>query len=186
GIGAHSVRRGVELAPYPCGDDRERKRRSGMADTAGVRAVAGALSASLTSMADVAATQWSLTATLRERIEATVPGARVHGHPTNRTPHLVCFSVDRLDPATLMMALDERGFRISAGSLCTGRPGDPSPVLEQIGVPATSGFRIGLGPSTTEREVGGLLDVLPDLVKELQRIERVSSEALARFRPPEP
>jgi hypothetical protein len=32
--------------------------------------------------------------------------------------------------------------------------------------------------------VTSLLDVLPDLVSELERVEVTSSEALARFRPP--
>ncbi len=183
GVGALYVRRGVAVAAYPCGDDRERKRRSGMENIPGVAGMAAALSASLEDMADQAARQWALTERLRAGIDERVPGARVYGHPTHRVPHLVSFSVAEVDAETLTMALDDRGFRLSAGSMCSGAAGDPSPVLEAMGLANTPGFRIGTGRETTQDDIDRLLDTLPGLVHELRRMEAASSEAMARFRP---
>ena len=180
GVGALYVRRGVPIAAYPCGDDRERKRRSGMENVPGVAAMAAAMDAALTDLGDQAAAQWSLTTRLREGIER-IPGVHVHGHRTQRVPHLVCFSVEDLDPEILAMALDDRGFRLAAGSNCSGASAEPSPVLDAMGLPATPSFRVGTGRATTGDDVEALLGVLPALVDDLRQVETRTEAAMSRF-----
>ena len=77
--------------------------------------------------------------TIRAGIVERVEGARVHGHATQRVPHLVCFSVPDLDAEIMSMALDDRGFRIAAGSNCSGAAGEASSVLEHMGVMTSQG-----------------------------------------------
>jgi cysteine desulfurase len=181
GIGALYVRRGVPIAAYPCGDDRERRRRSGVENVPGVAAMAAALETRLQGMNDEAARDWALTDTIRAGIAERVEGGRVHGHATQRVPHLVCFSVPDLDAEIMSMALDDRGFRIAAGSNCSGAAGEASSVLEHMGVASTASFRIGVGPDTTEEDAERLLATLPSLVSDLREVRAAADAAMARF-----
>ena len=182
GVGTLYVRRGVPIAAYPCGDDRERPRRSGVENVPGVAPMAAALAARIDDMGDQAARQWALTDRLRAGIAELVEGVRVYGHPTQRVPHLVCFSVPDLDAEILSMALDDRGFAIAAGSNCSGAAGEPSSVLEHMGAPSTTRFRIGVGPGTTEDDADRLLHTRPGLVSELRQVRSAADAAMARFR----
>ena len=182
GVGALYVRRGVPIAAYPCGDDRERRRRSGVENVPGVAAMAAALAARLEDMGDQAARQWALTDRLRAEIVERVDGARVYGHPTQRVPHLVCFSVPDVDAEIMSMALDDRGFRVAAGSNCSGAAGEASSVLEKMGMPSTVSFRIGVGPDTTDDDADRLLATLPGLVSDLRQVRSAADAAMARFR----
>jgi len=184
GIGALFVRRGLALAAYPCGDDRERKRRSGMENTPGVAAMAAAFSDARAHLADEAARQWSFTERIRRAIEERVSSASVHGHPTQRVPHLVCFSIPDLDPEVLLMALDQKGFALSGGSFCSGSAHDTSGVLEAMGLPDTIALWASTGSTTTEDDVDRFLEVLPGVVEDLRRMDAASAEALARLRDP--
>jgi hypothetical protein len=58
-------------------------------------------------------------------------------------------------------------------------------VLERIGVPGTTSFRVGLDLATPPPEVDRFVDVLAGTVVGLRRVEAAAAEALTRLSRPD-
>lgn len=86
---------------------------------------------------------------------ASVPGATLTGHPTDRLPAHASFVVPRVGGEPLLIALDERGILASSGSACAAGRDEPSPVLLAMGFTpdeARTAIRFTGGASTIQEE----------------------------------
>ncbi|MCA1727819.1 MAG: cysteine desulfurase [Actinobacteria bacterium] len=183
GAGALYVRRGLRFEPQLLGDERERRRRAGRENLPAIAGMAAALQEATAEIGNESGRLWALSDRLRSELEGRIPDLQVHGHPTHRVPHIVCWSVLGLDGEEMLMALDERGIRLDTGSRCPGSSEESSFVLEAMGRDPRGSLRASLGKETTEADVDALLDVLPEVVSELRRMAEASAGALDRLKP---
>ncbi|MGZ4105153.1 MAG: cysteine desulfurase family protein [Actinomycetota bacterium] len=165
GIGALWVRRGVRVRPSIVGDDRERGRRAGMENTPAIAGWAAALQARTAEMAAESERLFALTERLRAELPRAVDDLVVHGHPTERLPGLVSFSILYVEGEALLLGLDEKGIAVHSGSSCTSSTQEPSHVLAAIGALTQGSVRVSLGSDTTDEDVDMFLRELPPVVK---------------------
>jgi cysteine desulfurase len=84
----------------------------------------------------------------------------IHAHAAPRLPNTVCVSIPGARSDTMLMALDARGFEVSAGAACASGAVEPSAVFRAMGVPrdiAICALRLSMGRTTTRGDVEGLL-----------------------------
>ena len=176
GVGALYVREGVELAPLVHGGGQERGLRSATENVAGIVGLGRAAELAGADMADEAVRLVRLRDALLDGITAACHGAYVIGHRYRRLPGHLCvgFAGQEGETIKLLLALDEAGIAVSAGSACSAsRAAEPSYVLAAMGFDpfrARGALRITLGRFSTAEEVGRFLDVLPPIVAGLRGI----------------
>ncbi len=141
GVGALALRGRVPLRPQSFGGGQELGRRAGTQDVRGALAFAAAAVACCQDLEATRATVSARARALVERVCApgtgvvpTVPGAPGAGG----LPGIVSLLVPALDSETLILALDDRGFEVSAASACSARSLDASHVLTAMGIPRAS------------------------------------------------
>lgn len=171
GIGALYVRKGTRFERFMHGGDQEQGRRASTQNTPGIVGMAKAIDLCAQKMQDEAGFQVKLRDKLLKQIPEEIPDVRLNGHPTQRLPNNVNFSIKYIEGESILLSLDMLGIAASTGSACTSTSLEPSHVLLAIGLDhatAHGSLRITMGRWTKEQDVDYLLENLPKVVGKLR------------------
>ena len=100
----------------------------------------------------------------------TFDGVAVVGDPVGRLPHIVCLTIEGIEPQPVLLGLDQAGVAVHSGSSCSSESIEPSPVLEAMGVDAQRSLRVSVGWSSSDEDIDRLLGVLPGIIGDLRSL----------------
>ena len=178
GAGVLCVRRGTPLMSQQLGGGQERERRSGTENIPGIVGTAAALEIAQSEREDVSQHCLGLRDKIISGIQDQIPGAYLNGHPTQRLPNNVNFSLEHVEGEPVLLGLDMAGIAASSGSACSSGSLEPSHVLLALGQSADQArgsLRLTLGKDNTEEEVSYLFSVLVDLVRRLREMPALTA-----------
>ncbi|HEV2870640.1 MAG TPA: cysteine desulfurase family protein [Actinomycetota bacterium] len=179
GSGFLVASRRSRLKPVLLGDERERRRRAGMENLPGVAAMAAAVSARVAEAPGERDHLAGLSGRLLAGL-AEIPEVVVHGHPHQRLPHLVAFSILYVEGEALLLLLDAKGVAVHSGSSCTADNQEPSHVLAAMGAITHGSVRVSFLRDASEADVDRLLEALPAAVADLREMADLDSQAVER------
>jgi len=167
GAGALVLADGAPLEALQRGSVQERGRRAGTENVPGIVGLGVAAEHAARDLDAESARLLALRERLEQGLRAAIPDAVVHAADAPRLPNTTCVSFPGARSDTLLMALDARGFEVSAGAACASGAVEPSAVMRAMGVPpaiATSALRLSTGRTTTAADVDALLAALAAVV----------------------
>lgn len=178
GIGILAVRGRTTLRPRQFGGGQELNRRPGTQDVRGALAFAAAAKECT---ANLAAYRTECSAKAR-RLYAALCTEGSGIKPTvdtevgeDRLPGTVSLLIPALDSETLVLALDDAGFEVSAGSACSSGSLDPSHVLSAMGIPrneALGSLRVSFDERACDADLDAFAQTLLKVVADRSRSRR--------------
>ena len=171
GVGALYVRKGVRIPALILGGAQERRKRAGTENVPGIVGMGKAIELATAELEDNAAKMKVLRDRLIFGIPARIPDVKLNGHPTERLPNNVNFSIRFIEGESILLMLDLNGIAASSGSACTSGSLDPSHVFLAMGLShevAHGSLRLTLSEFTTPEEIDYMLDTLPPIVEKLR------------------
>ncbi len=171
GTGAVYVKKGVRVPAFVEGGGQERGKRAGTENVAGIVGLAAALTYQTEHLEENAKKMTALRDRLIAGIPAAIPQVKLNGHPAERLPNNVNYSIRFIEGESILLMLDLNGVAASSGSACTSGSLDPSHVLLAMGLThevAHGSLRLTLSEFTTEQEIDYVLDILPQIVERLR------------------
>ncbi len=171
GVGALYIRKGTRIETFLHGGDQEKDRRASTHNTPGIVGLGKAIELCKDKMNEEAIFQMNLRDKLIKALPERILEVCLNGHPTQRLPNNVNFSIRYIEGESILLNLDMVGIAASTGSACTSSSLEPSHVLLAIGLSheiAHGSLRVTLGRWTKEDDINYLLECLPKIVEKLR------------------
>lgn len=156
GIGGLYVRKNTPLMPIIFGGGQEFGLRSGTENVASIVGLAKAIELVLKNKEERFKRVLNLRDKLLDYIMKNNGKISVNGSLKNRLPNNLNIRFPGISNETLLVALDQAGLSVSAGSACSARALGASHVLTSIGLSekqAKESVRITLGRDNSEKEI---------------------------------
>jgi cysteine desulfurase len=169
GIGALYLRRCVRIAPLFAGGAQERGLRPGTLPTPLCVGFGAACALARQELADEAARLRALRERLYRGLCEALGDVRLHGATEPRLPNNLNVCLPGIDAADLLA--DSPELALSTGAACASATQEPSAVLRALGVSdddIQGSIRIGLGRTTSEREIDFAIARLAAVVRQLR------------------
>jgi cysteine desulfurase len=173
GAGALYVKRGTRVQPIIHGGGHERRLRSGTENVPGIVGMGVAMTLAAGLLPAVGPRLEILRDRLARGLVERIPEVTYLGHPTQRLPGNVAFTVRYVEGESMLLQLDAAGFMVSSGSACASGSLEPSHVVLAMGLGAEEAhgsMRVSLGRENTDEEVDAFLDVFPPIVDKLRQM----------------
>ncbi|QPM67551.1 cysteine desulfurase NifS [Atribacter laminatus] len=181
GIGALYVRKGTRFYPYLIGGHQENGRRAGTENVAFIIGLGKACEIAAKSIQKEVGFVKHLRDKLENSLLSNCPDASINGDKENRLPNTSNISFEFVEGEAILLLLNEYGICASSGSACTSGSLEPSHVLRAMGVRNTAihgSVRFSLSRYNQEREVDKVIEVMPEIIKNLRLISPFGQERL--------
>jgi cysteine desulfurase len=175
GAGALFIKSPLHPDPILFGGSHENERRAGTENMAGIAGFVEALERFVPQPVFSSLTLAPLSSRLIELIDR-IPGTHFVGPREHRLANTVSFLVEGADSISLLANLDLHGICASSGSACSAGSIEPSHVISALGYDrelANSLVRFSLGRESTLEEIEFTEKVLPEVIRQVQRTEKV-------------
>ena len=167
GVGALYIRHGLKVTAEAYGGPQEHRLRAGTENVAAIVGFGEAAALLEKERDDRAKAARVLTDIVYDKLIQGDDRFRLNGNRRQVLPNIIDFSVDGVDSAILLIALDLQGIAVSAGSACEAGAVEASHVLQAMGVEEKwlrSSIRLSVGKDNTTEDIEHAVSQIRDAV----------------------
>ena len=176
GCGALYIKKGTNIVSVMYGGHHENALRPGTENVPGIVGLAKALEISVADMSGHDKRILYLREKLKQGILDNIAEVTINGSNEKAISNILNVSFKYIEGESLLAMLDMKGIAASTGSACASGEAGASHVLVAMNadpLAAQGAIRFSFGYQNTEEEIDYVLDVLPEIVKNLRAMSPV-------------